>query len=199
MRVTCGDTVVMKFPLAKITVLRRASDDQELPGMDVTVLDRSHRLQLKAASSGMEAWRLQLLHVFVAAALENGRAPAILYQPGTGEIIFMRGMTRCDPLEWPHKGGRRESLVQIAANMRGLRLSKAKDAEALGKFAGVMCPICFEAWNEVEPDRDIVTLPCGHAFCETCLGEATMRSSTTCPSCRRSFGPPEPRCAEARS
>lgn len=183
LRVACGEKVLMQFPLARVTALRRVNDDPQLPGIDITVVRRTI-LQLRAASSGMDAQRLQLLHTYVAAALE-GRTQ----DPHPGSEVFMP--VRCDPLEWPQAGGRSESLVQLAAGMRGVRVCKPHEVEALGRFTGSMCPICLETWAELQPSRDVIKLPCGHAFCERCLGESTVRSAETCPSCRRRFGPQE--------
>lgn len=174
LRSTCGEAVVMRFTFGKITGLRRV-DDPELPGLDITVLGRSQPLQLRAASSGMEAWRFELLHAYLAAAVEEGRT---------------RGITTCVP-EWPRKAG----LAQLAAKLKGATLCKAHEVETLERFAGPRCPICLEAWPEAE-DRDVVTLPCGHAFCQLCLGESTLRSAR-CPSCRTSFEPTErPGCPQ---
>ena len=43
-----------------------------------------------------------------------------------------------------------------------------------------LCPICLAV-----PKNRILT--CGHAFCETCIGELRERNAMTCPTCRRPF------------
>ena len=55
-----------------------------------------------------------------------------------------------------------------------------------------VCPICYEKLHflkydkeeeEIKPKSNIVTTPCGHSFCFTCISKHLDRKNT-CPMCR---------------
>ena len=57
------------------------------------------------------------------------------------------------------------------------------------------CEICFLAFYSAE-QRAPRILPCGHAFCESCLNgmmrtKKTSKGKTNCPSCRLEVTVPE--------
>ena len=51
----------------------------------------------------------------------------------------------------------------------------------------VMCPICFDHYNDKEKIPRILT--CGHTFCQHCLMDLRTSNILTCPTCRNYFSP----------
>ena len=53
---------------------------------------------------------------------------------------------------------------------------------------GPECSICLEGYNDQSKCPRI--LPCGHSFCQICLGRLLHRNSIHCPTCRKPVGVP---------
>ncbi|CAE8676319.1 unnamed protein product [Polarella glacialis] len=128
--------------------------------------------------------RFQLLHAFIVLTLE-------------------------ELLEWPLDGGRRATLVHLAAVLRGITTVEAGEVLQRAQFPGTGCPLCLDSWEEMPGALPVVVLSCGHAFCEQCLARhvphqerrdrlwsnmvfvQSARQPAACPSCRRAWGPPQ--------
>jgi len=48
----------------------------------------------------------------------------------------------------------------------------------------LQCPICLDPLRGLPSWKEVLSTPCGHLFCNTCL-VAALRSAWQCPTCRR--------------
>lgn len=192
--------IVFEKPLSAISSLRRLRRSaDEPPGMELTFIGQRTRLQLRALEGGeakhvteydnpviVAFVRFQCLHAFLTAC---GEAHNAAHAQAAGARLRRWHRKLVSPLEWPHPEGRRASLAEISAVLRGVRATKAGEVRGLARFAGLACPVCLDPWEEMPASRPAVTLNCGHAFCEACLGPAVAQLQAACPSCRTQLGP----------
>jgi len=54
----------------------------------------------------------------------------------------------------------------------------------------LQCPVCLDLLRSLPEWKEVVTTPCGHLFCSTCLATA-LRSVWQCPTCRGRTQPGE--------
>merc|ERR1719234_1477864 len=47
----------------------------------------------------------------------------------------------------------------------------------------LQCPVCLDLLRSLPEWKEVVTTPCGHLFCSTCLATA-LKSVWQCPTCR---------------
>merc|ERR1719209_2747089 len=48
----------------------------------------------------------------------------------------------------------------------------------------LQCPVCLDLLRGLPDWKEVMSTPCGHLFCSTCLATA-LRSVLQCPTCRR--------------
>jgi len=182
----------LSIPFARISGLRRLrSGSSPTPGLELRFSKHRLRLQLLAHAANkatppedeLPEARFQLLHAFLAATAEEYHA-ALAEDPDES----VRRAPRISPLEWPHEGGRRASLIQLAWALKRIQVVTASTIEEHAQFAGSGCAVCLDSWEAMPPDRSVTALNCGHAFCEQCLGKHLAQMQAQCPTCRAEMG-----------
>jgi len=88
----------------------------------------------------------------------------------------------CQKRQWRQHKRACEAAVAAEAR-RATRVRKATAARKGGEIDKGTCVIC------VAPVELPVELPCGHAYCATCLAERKHKVAQTCPQCRATLPP----------
>mmetsp|Transcript_2314 Transcript_2314/g.6602 ORF Transcript_2314/g.6602 Transcript_2314/m.6602 type:complete len:369 (-) Transcript_2314:168-1274(-) len=85
------------------------------------------------------------------------------------------------PPSWGERLGDLAGVIFFVALFGGVfhlrTVERIRDGQ---DFAAESCPVCLEDFGN---GRRATTLPCGHAFCEPCLGR-WLADHATCPVCR---------------
>jgi E3 ubiquitin-protein ligase RNF103 len=85
----------------------------------------------------------------------------------------------------PSKSGRKRSSGSRFKST-GVQKPSARDvspinAAPMGTIRSTICPICLEAYRQ---NQVLCTLPCGHAYHDSCIFSWLLRDNHMCPTCR---------------
>jgi hypothetical protein len=70
------------------------------------------------------------------------------------------------------------------------KIIQAQTKQADGAiYKDLKCPVCMELFNHSSmhagPEKDVITIACGHSACRGCLRGWRATGHTNCPTCRR--------------
>lgn len=120
-------------------------------------------------------------------------APAVEERTAVVQRIVEMGYTQEQAEQaFERRLQKRKTAVEARERLRELGIEKVRAADI--DEGARDCAVCFVTWTD--GDEPVKMRPCGHHFCEECLGR-WLQTHSTCPMCRAEL-PAELRLAELR-